>query len=619
MGSAFVVGSMAAEKILSCERVARDGNLFAHTAVLESERSIANVSQCDVSRRAELIEALRRLPSEALTSVRHFQTQVGCLNRCAFCSQSAGTTIWNLPRQELANLIAAIKTVACEVAISSGLLGMDAITAEGVFSESFVMPEHGLIGYARNDRPGVIYCYLDNDPASYPHLDDMIRWLHEDLGVKVRIATVGFSRRNLEIAKMHDRIGDRLLPAVAGIRLSFSPYTFGWTTAAERAGDSSRAEFEQDTAHFLATYRKAFLFDLKGRKGASVEIRFRPLVVSAEVTTTLFEGHVVLRSGPYLVMSRRTAANTQIASLANARDHAIKLSGGNQPCWLVYGHPSAIETEYKSIMETLLTGEQPDRKFKVSESTLHCLENEDGIYFSVDAERQSTGIFAKFFYPANGRRPGPGYIDGERYFLNELIAANASGQNKTWDDARNLARRVAAKATEVEPRDPIGAGYIREQVCELIESYLRALKLAKYPAAAFFDKNITIDTGHICNLGRAYHEYRSIASRADLPLTPHHERAFGPTGELANEGLIWRIAVQPYGEVAAAVAVRGVRNLVAQQPSILVEKLDLAMTATPEGQSRERYSIAIPTIHRLNQRDTQHFPLIPGHLTKKLT
>lgn len=157
-------------------------------AVLQSEGTLLCLSMEDQHRRKELVEQLRALPREALQTMRHFQTQVGCLNRCSFCSQSAGTTLWNMSRQDLANIVAALKTVSLEWARDDGEVCADPLDTSGVFSPQFVMPKHGLIGNKRNDRPGVIYCYLDNDPAAYPHLDEMVKWLHEDLGVQVRIA-----------------------------------------------------------------------------------------------------------------------------------------------------------------------------------------------------------------------------------------------------------------------------------------------------------------------------------------------------------------------------------------------------------------------------------------------
>ena len=252
-------------------------------AALQSEGTILALSTEDLHRRKELVEQLRALPRESLQTIRHFQTQVGCLNRCSFCSQHAGTTLWNMSRQDLANLVAALKTVGLEWARENGEVCAEPLDDSGVFSQQFVMPVHGLIGNKRNDRPGVIYCYLDNDPATYPHLDDMVQWLHEDLGVQIRIATVGYSRLNPKIQAMHECISSTLMSGIAGLRLSFSPYTYGWTQAAERVGAATRDDFERDVANMLSTYRSTYLSERKGRKGSCVELRFRPLVVTAEI------------------------------------------------------------------------------------------------------------------------------------------------------------------------------------------------------------------------------------------------------------------------------------------------------------------------------------------------
>lgn len=267
------------QRVIPLEMPQNEGNHLPQAA-LQSEGSLAIVSVDDRQRRQFLIDQLRTLPREALQTMRHFQPQVGCLNRCSFCSQSAGTSLWNLPRRDLANLIAALKTVGLEWAIQDGDICNIPLNESGVFSSEFHMPKLGLIGNKRNDRPGVIYCYLDNDPSVYPYLDHMIQWLHEDLGVQVRIATVGYSRLNPNLQSMHERISHTLMSGVAGLRLSFSPYTYGWTQSAEHRGSTSRDDFERDVAVMLQTYRSTFLSERKGRKGACVELRFRPLVVA---------------------------------------------------------------------------------------------------------------------------------------------------------------------------------------------------------------------------------------------------------------------------------------------------------------------------------------------------
>lgn len=586
-------------------------------AALQSEGAWLNVTMEDRHRRHELVEQLRALPREALQNMRHFQTQVGCLNRCSFCSQSAGTTLWNMSRRDLANLVAAIKVVALEWACEAGEVCAEPLNAVGVFAPAFVMPAHGLIGNKRNDRPGVIYCYLDNDPAAYPHLDDLVQWLHEDLGVQVRIATVGYSRLNPAIQAMHQRISNTLMSSIAGLRLSFSPYTYGWTQAAERVGAATRDDFERDVAIMLNTYRSTFLSQRKGRKGACVELRFRPLVVRYEVEVRELQGHRVLRAGPYLVVQKDAHRALEVATITDAQSHGTELSQPGEPCWLIYGHEQIVQEEMGALISSLPMGASLPPTLQCRDAILHRLQNDDGDYFAVDAERRPSGVTAKYFYPKTERRPGAGYIDGERYLLNLLIQAKSTCQNKTWADVERIVATLSELAENLNGHDPHAAVYIREQVIEVMKSYVRVLQLADYPATAFFDKHLSVDTGHICNMGRAYHEYKAIASRPNLPLTPNHERAFGLTGELAEEGQAWRLAVAPVLGASSTTSARGKRNAYRNSPSIMVERLDLAMTATPEGQSRERFFLETENIERITVGDALSFPVIPGHAKGK--
>jgi hypothetical protein len=590
--------------------------LHLPVAALQSEGSIQNVSPDDLAHRQELVLELRKLPPSALSNIRHFQTQIGCLNRCGFCSQHAGSVIWNMPRNSLANLISALKTVCLENAIGNGRVSDCPLTQEGVFSNDFAMPKFGLLGNERKDRPGVIYCYLDNDPAAYPYLDDMIQWLHDDLGVKVRIATVGYSSSNQMIVEMHERISKTLTHGLAGLRLSFSPYTYGWTQSASRTGQASRDQFERDTAVLLQTYRGLFLSERKGRKGACVELRFRPLIKSKPVQLESLDGRMVIRSGSYLVVQAQAGESLDLAQITDPRRHDSMLDVAGSPCFVVRAPEQLIEADWVALTRAALR----EQRFESPQATvypalLHRLKNEDGEYFAVDAERTSHGDFSKFFYVDAPSRPGQGMIDGERYHMNALIAAGTENRNRTWADVELIMDDLKAQSDGLLQFDPTAAAYIKDEILTLVESYVRILKQADYPATSYFDKNISVDTGHICNLGRAFTEYDGIASRSDLPLTPKHERAFGAGGELAEEGIAWRIAVAPLDQARNA---RGERNAYQEQPAILVESLDLAMTATTSGQSKERYFLRDKAVERISVNDSKWFPMIPGHLFKKV-
>jgi len=591
------------------------GEVAPVTAALESEGGVANVAPEDRIRREELVRQLRALPAEALPNVRHFQTQVGCLNRCSFCSQHAGTTIWNMPRQALANLIAALKTVTLEQAVATGRVPAGSLDASGIFAAGFVMPQGGLLGSGRKDRPGVVYCYLDNDPAAYPHLDMLIQWLWQDLGVTVRIATVGFSRRNPLLLDMHRRIAGTLVDGLAGLRLSFSPYTYGWTGGAEAAGVASRDEFERDTAAMLDTYRSLFLSDRKGRKGASVELRFRPLVRVQEVEVSLIGGRQVIRSGTYLVVQLQADGCTAFAGITDPRSHRSDLDTPGSLCLVYRGTANLLGHCFDDIVQATSGGRTwSGLGVYAYAGTLHRLRNEDGPYFAVDAERTDKGDHSKFFYLKTEARPNAGMIDSERYHLNALLAAKRAARNRTWEDVEQVVTDMQSKALSLHGVDPVEAAYIESDVISLVQSYIRILQLATYPAESYFDRDLSVDTGHICNLGRAYAEYRGIASRPDLPLTPRHERAFGVDGELADEGNVWRIAVTPQDQRKNA---RGGRNVFREQPSILFEKLNLANTATASGQSAERHFITFAAAERFGSDDAHWFPVIPGHLPKE--
>ena len=90
--------------------------------------------------RERLVKEISQLPIEAITQLRHFQPQIGCLNNCIICSQLAGNTTvyWNEERQR--NIVAALKYVSLK--------------------NRSLFP---LIAHNRyNHRPGVIFSYLDN-------------------------------------------------------------------------------------------------------------------------------------------------------------------------------------------------------------------------------------------------------------------------------------------------------------------------------------------------------------------------------------------------------------------------------------------------------------------------
>src|SRR4051794_3660488 len=111
--------------------------------------------------RPGLADQLRALPDEAFTRLQYLTPATGCFNRCAFCSQQAGRDLWQLTRDGLTGFATAFADIAAERGLQ--------------------------IAGERTHRPGVLFPYLDNDIASYPHLDELCRLANDVLRVRLRV------------------------------------------------------------------------------------------------------------------------------------------------------------------------------------------------------------------------------------------------------------------------------------------------------------------------------------------------------------------------------------------------------------------------------------------------
>ncbi|MDQ3239450.1 MAG: hypothetical protein M3P33_02915 [bacterium] len=131
-----------------------------------NEKPTEEISKLDPAAR-RLVDHLSLLPDEAFAKLQYLQPQVGCFNRCAFCSQSAGSDIWQFTEKGLADLFIGLRT---------------AIDLR--FPERIELGQK--IGFERRShRPGVLFPYLDNDIASYPYLDTYIKLATAELGAQV--------------------------------------------------------------------------------------------------------------------------------------------------------------------------------------------------------------------------------------------------------------------------------------------------------------------------------------------------------------------------------------------------------------------------------------------------
>ena len=137
--------------------------------------------------------------------------------------------------------------------------------------------------------------------------------------------------------------------------------------------------------------------------------------------------------------------------------------------------------------------------------------------------------------------------------------------------------------------------YIINEIMPMINAYVSALQVAEYEASDFFNPDFTIDTGIICNLGRAVSLFKGITTKENEPLTPVHERNYGKfNSKMSMEGTAWRLSCD-YND------------------SIVIEQLNLFNTTESEGQVAYKKSIQLDKDDEiLKQSDLLTQYLIPG-------
>jgi len=503
-----------------------------HTLLLHDEQARA-ISSEDLASRARLAEQLRHLPDAALTRLQYLQPQIGCFNRCAFCSQSAGRDVWQLTRRGLRNLIAALAAVGRERTRGSvPLVGTDWTT----------------------HRPGVVFPYLDNDIASYPYLDEYVRLVWENLRARVRISTVGYSSWNSALQSMHLRVADDLAHAIAGVRFSLTPYTFAWARGVHHTME--RAQFVRDFANGLRTYRPLMESIGFGKETACVELRFAPLAVtfSHDVVDTFICDHHVISIGPHLLFrvrsGREPVPDTGIVHIDGARP---AYSRDPLPYLLITSDAAVDQGGWEEVVrDVIASGVQTDLPYR--RVSLYQFRNTDGPYYAADPLFLSDGSFrALHIYPQSPTRKVGGYLDTTRFLLNAILerkAARGIGRRQSFTEATvaDVATVIASlyKVGEhLADSDTCAAEHLRQEVLPLVETYVSALFAAGYPPETFFDPRFTIDTGTIVNQGRARHLFRGLASREDEPITPHEERGYGPISISMQRGYVWRVAPMP--------------------------------------------------------------------------
>ena len=536
----------------------------------------------DYNERKTIIEEFQKLPEEFFAKLRHFQPQIGCLNCCKICSKFANSRVsyWNENR--IRNVVAALKFTCMDFRSKKPYIVWD-------------RDEH---------RSGVIFSYLDNDIGNYYYLDKFIKIVYDELGVKTRISTVGFSRYNEKIKELHIKINcNEILDCLAGVRLSFTPYEIGW----ESGYDSqyfSRNEYMQDMAEFLKIYKPYYDKVGAGSRKMCVELRYKPLAVKANVIVKVYNGYLTIATGNYLYVSCDKNCTIKESQILDVYDHTIKLTEEPQMFYVTDLDCNVCdEDDLDCIMEKY------DASHKQKVVNVYMLKNADGEYYSIDPSISDIGNYGINIYPKTCERKQSGYLITERFFLNALYEYKKSIGIKAmdcfnyaeWRDVDKVVNILKQYAFEYERVKKYEKSiYINTEILPMIKAYISALKIADYKPVDIFNPDFTIDTGIICNMGRALKEFCGLTQKVNEPLTPTHERNYGyHNSTMTKEGIAWRLSCD-YGD------------------NLLIEKLSLKDTASEDGQvvMQKRIELSIKD-EKTDMSCLKSEYLVPGQIKHK--
>lgn len=468
----------------------------------------SHLSEHEVLKRVNLGELiLENFPKEVFEDLSVWQPAVGCLNSCSFCSQEAGTELRMIDG-------ASVRTIA------------------GAFRYAVHYWSMPFITHHRKYKPGIIFPYLDNDIGSYPYLIDYLA-AAESLNLKVRTSTIGWSRKNVMLNAMHESVVKKHRHVLAGVRFSLTCYSSAWV--------SNRTEFVEDFINAIRIYRP--MLGLDGDHGACIDIDFKPDIVSCCVHEDQKGEFQEISGGAYHLVIRRAKV---------AQDSIV------EAC-VIIGDIQMLD------LTKVVTGEDEEklRKHGIQVIHGHAVEykNEDGIYYAFypDASRDVTdGIF---FFPTSEKRKGGVFVacwplrEFEDYISTNKFVVS------TYDDIQRLCQEYVLSLAHLPQRQ----NYLEKSFVPFLSALCYILQSVDVPVNSLFDRSIVRDRGMIRNSGRAYYEFRNIASAPNIMVVPD------PVFTQPVIDKVWRIFPSKIFVETHAVKGIGKKSLISDWSDIPIE------------------------------------------------
>ncbi|MEI6533591.1 MAG: hypothetical protein WCO06_07205 [Candidatus Roizmanbacteria bacterium] len=493
-----------------------------------------------ITLRKDIATQLSGLPDDFYDLFKHAQIETGCGNVCQMCSQGASGSATSLTRNGFYDLFSGLRAVAWQK------FGKDA---------------HPLINKMKK---GVITPFLDNDSMSSNELlEEQLAVFGRDFGAKLALSTVGFSRKNSELATMHRRIGNstELLRYIHRLRFSWTKYPFG-------ASATDPTEYLEDAINGLDTYRRLYEEpEFHDRSTLHYELHYKPFVELTDVEDRVINGYHVIKAGPHIYMSRKPGLEPEVIDITRSLSKQdIQLSGS------VHAYVSLVSNRFRTMsideigieqLSQLVASEKPPEGMVRSDVQLSKWENQGGPYYSVDPFHDQTALTfnAVHVYPKTNKREVAGYNNATRIIPNLWvrhkqdyfgIGRKGTPDHCSWEEVAAFIARADAEIQTLATVDSLFAEHVITEQLELYKRLIIVLRGANFPPKAFFDGGFIKDTGQLINQGKGIHLFQGLATTEDDPMTPNDRRNNVRVLNLADKK-VWRGAPIPPTKVSNRV------------------------------------------------------------------
>ncbi len=486
------------------------------------------VSEKRIAIRKALVQQLRQVPDSFLAFWQIMAIESGCRHGCAMCSQETSTIVTSFTQAGLEDILSALLTVATE-------------RRGGV--QKHLDISKALVGYGFDRyRPGLMKLSHANDSGDSLLLEDTVRHLYENFGVKARLSMVAYSRHDKLLQRMHEKIVDLHVDAVDSVRFTFSSHPLGWR--------QNQSEYMLDYANMLRTW-KPFVDQRRGKgryHGAITEFRMDPDIEIGPLDDDFVLEHHVVRTGPTLLISAEPLGKRPPLNNVNGvqgrsptfkdapLDYILYTSDSlvRDDSWCVFAE-AMIRNNQASSPNVEQYGLWEGCKFCARRGGLVHLNNCDGPFYAFEPTFQDNGTYmALNVYPQTQTRISSGLYNETRWCLNALLKYKAQvgiGRRErfpdaTWEDVERILQEISRRAVLVTGFNRRAADYIGRHVVPLISCYTEVLKLADYSPEFVFDPNFTYLSGPLYNMGRAMHLFKGLVSKPNESITAAEMREY---------------------------------------------------------------------------------------------